>query len=282
MLCADAPTQTVSPLTPQPFVVQRVRRETPDTVTMELLPRSTAGEFGFAAGQFNMLYRFGVGEVPISISGDPTRPLPLVHTVRAVGATTDAICAVKPGDVLGVRGPYGNPWPIAAAAEHDVVVVAGGLGLAPLRSALYEFFAHRERYGRILLLYGARSPRDLLYRQELSRWWRQIYLSVTVDRGGEGWTGHIGVVTTLLAKERLDPERTVAMMCGPEVMMRFTIRELERQGVAHNRIYVSLERNMECAVRLCGHCQLGPSFVCQDGPVFRYDHIQPFLAVREY
>jgi NAD(P)H-flavin reductase len=282
MLHADPATQVASPLTPQPFVVQRVRRETPDTVTLELLPRSTADGFPFAAGQFNMLYRFGVGEVPISISGDPIRPLPLIHTVRAVGATTDAICAVRPGDVLGVRGPYGNPWPIAEAEGHDVVIVAGGLGLAPLRSALYEFFANRERFGRILLLYGARSPRDLLYRQELARWWRQIYLGVTVDRGGEGWTGHIGVVTTLLAKERLDPERTVAMMCGPEVMMRFTIRELERQGVAHDRIFVSLERNMECAVRLCGHCQLGPAFVCQDGPVFRYDRIRPLLAVREY
>ncbi|HEY7033874.1 MAG TPA: FAD/NAD(P)-binding protein [Thermomicrobiales bacterium] len=281
MPCADATSVTGSPLTPQPYVVQRVRRETADTVTMDLLPRSTADEFRFAAGQFNMLYRFGVGEVPISISGDPSRPLPLVHTVRNVGATTDAICAVKRGDVLGVRGPYGKPWPVLEAEDQDVVVVAGGLGLAPLRSALYYFFAHRERYGRILLLYGARSPRDLLYRQELTRWGK-VDLGVTVDRGGEGWTGHVGVVTTLLARERLDPARTVALMCGPEVMMRFTIRELERQGMTDDRIYVSLERNMECAVRLCGHCQLGPAFVCRDGPVFRYDQIRPFMAVREY
>ena len=281
MLCADAQAQTSLPADAATYVVQRVRRETPDTVTMELLPRSTAGEFEFAAGQFNMLYRFGVGEVPISICGDPTHPLPLIHTVRAVGATTNAICAVKPGDVLGVRGPYGNPWPIAEAEGKDIVVVAGGLGLAPLRSVSRGLCPSWPLW-RVLLLYGARSPRDLFYRQELSRWWRQIYLGVTVDRGGEGWTGHIGVVTTLLAKERLDPDRTVAMMCGPEVMMRFTIRELQRQGVPGERIYVSLERNMECAVRLCGHCQLGPSFVCQDGPVFRYDRVRPFLAVREY
>jgi NAD(P)H-flavin reductase len=279
---ADAATDAVSPLTPHPYVVQRVRRETPDTVTMELLPRSSAEAFRFAPGQFNMLYRFGVGEVPISISGDPTRPLPLVHTVRNVGAVTAAICGVKRGDVLGVRGPYGSAWPIAAVEGQDVVVVTGGLGLAPLRSVVYHLLAHRDRYGRVLLLYGARSPRDLLYRRELDRWRKRLDLGVTVDRGGEGWSGHVGVVTTLLAKERLDPARTVAFMCGPEVMMRFTVRELERQGLSDERIYVSLERNMECAVRLCGHCQLGPAFVCQDGAVFRYDRIRPFLAIREY
>jgi NAD(P)H-flavin reductase len=248
---------------------------------LALVPDGADGIFPFAPGQFNMLYRFGVGEVPISISGDPTRPATLVHTVRAVGATTAAICAVKRGEVLGVRGPYGNPWPVAAAEDQDVVVVAGGLGLAPLRPALYHFFAHRERYRRLLLLYGARSPRDLLYRREFPRW-RQLEFRVTVDRGDESWTGQIGVVTTLLAKERLDPARTAALICGPEVMMRFTIREMERQGMPDDRIYVSLERNMECAVRLCGHCQLGPAFVCHDGPVFRYDRIRPFLAVREY
>jgi NAD(P)H-flavin reductase len=282
MLPAEATTTARTPMIPRPFVVQRVRRETPDTVSIELLPASDTEGFSFDAGQFTMLYRFGVGEVPISISGNPARPLPLIHTVRAVGAITDAICAVKRGDVLGVRGPYGSAWPLAEAEGQDVVVVAGGLGLAPLRSVVYHLLAHRERYGRVLLLYGARSPRDLLYRRELDRWRSRFDLGVTVDRGGEGWTGHVGVVTTLLARQRLDPARTIAMMCGPEVMMRFTLRELERQGLPHERLYVSLERNLKCAVRLCGHCQLGPAFICQDGPVFRYDRIRPFLAIREY
>lgn len=268
--------------TPCPFVVQRVRRETADTVTIELAPLAPDGGFAFQAGQFTMLYRFGIGEVPISISGDPARPLPLIHTVRAVGAVTRAICQAKRGDILGVRGPYGQAWPVEEAAGHDVVIVAGGLGLAPLRPALYHLLAQRTRYHRLRLFYGARSPRDLLYRRELERWRGRLDLNVTVDHGGDGWTGHVGVVTALLARERLDPEQTVALICGPEVMMRFTVRELERQGIPHERIYVSLERNLKCGVRLCGRCQLGPAFICRDGPVFRYDRIHPFLTIREY
>lgn len=271
-----------SATTPRPFVVQRVRRETADTVTIELTPLAPDGGFTFRAGQFTMLYRFGIGEVPISISGDPTHPLPLVHTVRAVGAVTRAICQAKRGDILGVRGPFGQAWPLEEITGQDVVIVAGGLGLAPLRPALYHLLAQRTRYHRLRLFYGARSPRDLLYRRELERWSGCLDLNVTVDHGGDGWTGHVGVVTALLARERLDPEQTVALICGPEVMMRFTVRELERQGIPHERIYVSLERNLKCAVRLCGRCQLGPAFICRDGPVFRYDRIHPFLTIREY
>lgn len=267
---------------PRPFVVQRVRRETADTVTIELLPQSSTETFTFAAGQFSMLYRFGAGEVAISISGDPTRPLPLVHTVRGVGAVSNAIRAVKRGDVVGVRGPFGAGWPVSLLDGQDVVIVAGGLGLAPLRPVVYQLLAERPRYGRILLLYGTRSPDNMLYTQELERWKKLLDLEVTVDRGDESWTGHVGVVTTLLAKERLDPPRTVALMCGPEVMMRFTLRELERQAIPRDRMFVSLERSLKCAVRLCGHCQLGPAFICADGPVFRYDRIQPFMTIREY
>jgi NAD(P)H-flavin reductase len=236
----------------------------------------------FQAGQFTMLYSFGVGEVPISISGDPNRPTPLVHTVRAVGAVTRAICSAKRGDILGVRGPYGQGWPLSEAEGQDVVVIAGGLGLAPLRPVLYHLIAHRLRYRDARLFYGARSPRDLLYQREHARWRRHMAVNVTVDHGGDGWTGHVGVVTSLLARQRLDPARTIALICGPEVMMRFTVRELERQGIPHERIYLSLERNLKCAVRLCGRCQLGPAFICQDGPVFRYDRIRPFLTIREY
>jgi NAD(P)H-flavin reductase len=268
--------------TPRPFVVHRVRRETADTVTLELVPQTADGSVRFQAGQFTMLYWFGVGEVPISISGDPNRLLPLVHTVRAVGAVTRAICSAKRGDILGVRGPYGQGWPVSEAECQDVAVIAGGLGLAPLRPVLYHLIRHRSRYRDARLFYGARSPRDLLYQRELARWRGQIAVNVTVDHGGDGWTGHVGVVTSLLARQRLDPARTIALICGPEVMMRFTVRELERQGIPHERIYISLERNLKCAVRLCGRCQLGPAFICQDGPVFRYDRIRPFLTIREY
>jgi NAD(P)H-flavin reductase len=271
----------LAPLTPRPHVVRRVRRETAESVTIELEPAAGSTGFAFAAGQFNMLYRFGVGEVAISISGDPTRPGTLTHTVRAVGAVSRALCAVKAGDVVGVHGPYGAGWPLAEAVGCDVVIVAGGVGLAPLRPALYHLLAQRERYGRILLLYGARTPADLLYRREFAAWSRRADVQVTVDRAAEEWAGNVGVVTTLLARERLAPS-TIAMICGPEVMMRFTIRELERQGVPEERIFVSLERNMKCAVGFCGHCQLGPAFICKDGPVFRHDRIRPFLAIREY
>lgn len=282
MLHADAISQSPSLMVPRPFVVQRVRRETADTVTIELLPPSPDEAFPFIAGQFSMLYRFGIGEVAISISGDPTNPSPLVHTVRGVGAVSNAICAVKRGDVVGVRGPYGAGWPVSLLDGQDVVIIAGGLGLAPLRSVVYHLLADRARYGRVLLLYGVRSPDNMLYTQELERWKQCLDLEITVDRGDDAWTGHVGVVTTLLAKERLDPRRTIALMCGPEVMMRFTLRELERQQIPRDQMFVSLERSLKCAVRLCGHCQLGPAFICADGPVFRYDRIQPFMSIREY
>jgi NAD(P)H-flavin reductase len=258
-----------------------VRRETAETVTLDLAPAAGEAGFAFAAGQFNMLYRFGIGEVAISISGDPTKPERLTHTIRAVGAVSNALAAVKPGETVGVHGPYGTGWPLAEAADRDVVIVAGGVGLAPLCPALYQILAERERYGRVLLLYGARTPADLLYRRELATWGRRADVQVTVDRADAGWQGNVGVVTQLLAKERLAPA-TIAMMCGPEVMMRFTVRELERQGVPAENVYVSLERNMKCAVGLCGHCQFGPTFVCKDGPVFRYDRVRPFLTIREY
>ncbi|HET9016457.1 MAG TPA: FAD/NAD(P)-binding protein [Thermomicrobiaceae bacterium] len=282
MLQAASRSAVVDPMVPRRFGVGRVRRETHDTVTLEL--RSTDGlGLPFAPGQFTMLYPFGAGEVPISISGDPARPDTLVHTVRAVGAATRAICALRPGEMLGVRGPLGRGWPVPEAEGSDVVVVAGGIGLAPLRPALYALLATRERYGSIILLYGARTPSDLLYTRELERWRGRFDLDVevTVDRGDEGWRGNVGVVTRLFDRVRFDPAHAVALMCGPEVMMRFTVRELERLGVTDDRVYLSMERDMRCGVGLCGHCQLGSRFVCLDGPVFRYDEVRPLIAIQE-
>jgi NAD(P)H-flavin reductase len=271
------------PMVPSPFRLRRVRRETRDTLTLELEPADSADGFLFAAGQFNMVYAFGVGEVPISISGSPARPETLVHTVRSVGTVTRAICKLGKGGLLGVRGPFGSHWPVEEAVGSDVVLVAGGIGLAPLRPVLYYLLSNREKYGRIVLVYGARMPQDLLYRLELEKWRGHFDLDVevTVDTAPAGWRGNVGVVTTLIPGARFDPLNTVAMVCGPEVMMRFTTRELEVRGVGPENIFISMERNMKCAVGFCGHCQFGPNFVCRDGPVFRYDQVQPFLAERE-
>jgi NAD(P)H-flavin reductase len=271
------------PMVPSPFRVRGVRKETYDTFTLELEPANGAAGLPFAPGQLNMLYAFGVGEVPISISGDPAKPQTLVHTVRSVGAVTQAICKSKRGDVLGVRGPFGSHWPAEEAAGSDVVIVAGGIGLAPLRPALYYLLSNREKYGKIALLYGARTRQDLLYTSELERWRGQFDLEVgvTVDTATAGWRGNVGVVTTLIPRAQFDPSQAVAMVCGPEVMMRFTVRELEARGIGRENIFISLERNMKCAIGFCGHCQFGPTFVCKDGPVFRFDQVQTLFAKRE-
>jgi len=271
------------PMVPSPFRLQRVGRETDDTFTLELEPANGANGFSFAGGQFNMLYVFGVGEVPVSISGDPTKPQTLVHTVRSVGAVTQALHKLKRGDVLGVRGPFGSHWPVEEATGSDVVMVAGGIGLAPLRPVLYYLLSNRDKYGRVVLVYGARTPQDMLYRLELEKWRGHFDLEVevTVDTATATWHGNVGVVTTLIPRVQFDPLHTVAMVCGPEVMMRFTLRELEARGIGPENIFISMERNMKCAAGLCGHCQFGSTFVCKDGPVFRYDQIQAFFAKRE-
>ena len=275
--------QAVQPMVPQPWQIQRIRQETGDTFTIELEPLAGSEELSFAAGQFNMLYVFGVGEVPISISGDPEKNGPLIHTTRAVGVVTNAMCKLKRQDVLGVRGPFGTPWPLQEAEGSDVVIVAGGLGLAPLRPAIYQMLAHRKRYGRVLLLYGARTPADLLYQKQLKQWAACVDLEtfVTVDHATEGWAGDVGVVTRCIPKAAFDPLDTVALVCGPEIMMRFTILELQKRGLADDQMFVSMERNMKCALGFCGHCQYGPTFVCKDGPVFRYDKIQQWFGKRE-
>jgi NAD(P)H-flavin reductase len=271
------------PMLPQPYTVRRLYKEIRETFTLELTSTDGSGMPPFAPGQCNMLYVFGMGEVPISISGDPMQPQPLVHTVRAVGAVTRALCTLKRGAVLGVRGPFGSAWPMAAAVGKDVVLVAGGLGLAPLRPALYHVLAHREQYGRVVLLYGTRTPEDLLYRRQLEHWRARFDLEVlvTVDRAPSTWHGSVGVVTKLIARAPFDPPETMAMLCGPEVMMRFTIMALQQRGVAADSIFVSMERNMKCAIGLCGHCQFGPTFLCKDGPVLCYDRIQPWFGKRE-
>lgn len=269
------------PMLPRVARVRRRRRDGAQVVTLEIEPDAGAG--AFAAGQFNMLTAFGVGEVPISLSGDPAQPGRLIHTIRAVGPVSTALARLRTGGVLGLRGPFGAGWPIAAAAGRDVVLVAGGVALAPLRPALYRLLAERERYGHIALLYGARSPADILYRRELEAWRRRldIDIEVTVDHAPSEWHGHVGVVTTLIPRAVLDPGRTTAFICGPEVMTRFAIAALRGVGVPDAAIHLSMERNMKCAVGFCGRCQFGGDFVCRDGPVFPYERVRSILAVKE-
>lgn len=270
------------PMAPVRYRVLRSERETADvrTLTLEPIDASLAP---FAPGQFNMVYAFGVGEAPISLSGDRPTDGRIKHTVRDVGFVSGAIVAARKGDVLGLRGPFGTGWPLEEAVGKDVVIVAGGIGLAPLRPAILRLMSERKRYGRISVLYGGRTPDDLLYRKELARWRSRFdaEIEITVDSASTDWRGNVGVATSLMPRSAFEPSNTVAMICGPEVMMRFTVAELIARDVPSDRIFVSVERNMKCAVGFCGHCQFGPEFVCKDGPVFPYSQIQPLLKVRE-
>lgn len=262
------------------WAVTGFRKESRDVVTLDLTP---PGAFRFLPGQFNMLYLPGIGEVPISISGDPAEPARIVHTIRNVGAATRALCALRPGDRVGVRGPYGTSWPLPAAEGGDLVIIAGGIGLPPLRPAIYAALRDRGKFGRIAILYGARTPGDLLFPAELAAWRARFDLDVeiTVDSGDADWRGNVGVVPPLVSKAPFDPAATTAFVVGPEIMMRFTVRALLAAGVPGDRVHLSMERNMQCAVALCGHCQLGPYLICRDGPVFSYEQLAPWMEVRE-
>jgi NAD(P)H-flavin reductase len=282
---APLPATAPDPMLPRIARVRERRRDGRDVWTLGIEPGEADAIEGaaFAPGQFDMLSVFGVGEVPISVSSDPAAHRRLLHTIRAVGPVSSALARLGPGALIGVRGPFGVGWPMAEAAGRDVIVVAGGLGLAPLRPALYRLLAERERYGRIVLLYGTRSPEDILFRHELEAWRRRldVAIEVTVDHAITGWHGHVGVVTTLIPRASFDPLHAIAFVCGPEVMMRFAIAALSHAGLADDTIHLSMERNMKCAIGFCGHCQFGPFFVCRDGPVFRYDRVRGLLGLRE-
>ncbi|OIK25104.1 FAD/NAD(P)-binding protein [Streptomyces malaysiense] len=269
---------TVAP--PLPYHVAGTWEETDDTRSIELVPAG-AELPPFAPGQFAMIYAFGVGEVPISVSSLRGAHGGLVYTVRAVGAVSSALHRLRPGDTVGLRGPYGTGWDLDAAAGHDVLVVAGGIGLAPLRPVIQEVLGRPDAYGRLAVLAGARTPADLIYRDQFAGWGESAWVAVTVDRSGPRWRGAVGVVTALLDDLDPHPGRTHALVCGPEVMMRHTARDLVARGLAPHRVQVSLERNMRCGTGHCGHCQLGPLLLCRDGPVVGYDRAARLLLVRE-
>ncbi len=268
-----------APMAPVMHRVVRRRQDLEDTVTLWLEPVDE-GLPRPAPGQFMMLWAFGIGEAPISSAGNEDGLL--VHTIRAVGAVTTALCSAPEGSDIGVRGPFGTGWGLADAEGCDVVVVAGGLGLAPVRPIITAILDDRERFEAVSLLVGARSPDTLLYRDELAQWGRQgsIDVGVTVDGATPSWRGHVGVVTSLIEHITAAPEAR-SFVCGPEIMMRFTAHALVDRGLEPSAIAVSLERNMHCAIGHCGHCQLGPAFLCKDGPVLAWSLVEPLLKVRE-
>jgi NAD(P)H-flavin reductase len=274
--------------------VHRVVFETEGVKTydLEFVDRRLGSEFRFAPGQFNMLNLPGVGEAAISIAGQSEGGL-LRHTIRSVGVVTTELDRGGVGMSLGIRGPFGTPWPVdqfheAASEPRDnhkanVILVAGGIGLAPLRSVIHHLIRHRDLVGRVDVLMGARNPADLLYAKDYPKWAEHgIPVRTTVDRASDQWRGHVGVVTLLLDRLLIPhPRSTVLMTCGPEVMIRYVVQAALERGVPETNIWVSLERNMNCGIGLCGHCQFGPEFLCKDGPVFRYDRVASWLRVQE-
>ena len=262
---------------PRLLEVKARRKETHDTVSLDL--DDPAGTYG--PGQFNMLYAFGKGEVPVSISA--VHGERITHTVRSVGLVTGALTSTTPGTVIGVRGPFGRGWPLDELRGKDVVIVAGGLGLAPLRPAVHALLANRGEYGRLVLLYGARTPVDLLFTREVERWRGRfdVEVMVTVDAATQAWRGDVGVVTKLFSRVSVDEQRAGALVCGPEVMMRFAAAALVDAGFDEANIWLSMERNMQCGAGVCGHCQLGPLLVCRDGPVFPMIQLAPLMRVGE-
>jgi len=265
--------------TPIALPIIEIRHELADIDTYVL---QASVDYRFQPGQFNMLYVPGFGEAAISVSSNPQTPDRIEHTVRAVGDVTRALKRYRVGESLLLRGPFGSGWPVEACVGLDVVIACGGLGLAPLRPVIYEILNRRAAFGKVWVLYGSRSPHDLLYPGEYQSWRDAgIKVEVTVDRADESWTGPIGVVTQLMGKLHWNPANTRVLTCGPEVMMRFVAFEAMARKVSADHIFVSMERNMNCAIGHCGHCQLGPTFVCKDGPVFSYSTMKPYMHVED-
>jgi NAD(P)H-flavin reductase len=273
-----------APMQPYWAEISDIVREAPDVSTfwLKFLDPALQEGFHFRAGQFNMVSVPGLGEAAISISSDIEDTRRIGHTLRAVGNVTSAINRMDVGGVLGIRGPFGSWWPLDQWFSRDIVIAAGGIGLPPMRPVLYYILNHRRDFGKVIVLYGARSPNFLQFTREYKTWQdADIELQVTVDRGDDTWQGRVGVVPILFYNTRVDPRNTVILTCGPEIMIRFVIFEALARRVPPERIFVSLERNMKCGLGSCGHCQIGPFFVCKDGPVFSFDKLQPYVNVEE-
>lgn len=280
---APAITPRTDPMIPRPFRVIDRYKETPDVWTLGLAPDDGQACIRFEPAQIGMIGLPGVGEVPVSFSNDASDPERVAMTIRAAGAVTQRLVDLQPGDVVGLRGPFGVPWPLRELAGRQVLVIAGGLGLAPLRSLMVKAVEERDRLESLTLIYGARDRYEFLFRRDVEEWAARngIDVLMTVDHPDERWTGNVGVVTTLLDQAVNDPSKTVAFMCGPDVMLSAVSTSLTSRQVPAKQIWVTMERNMKCAIGLCGHCQFGPLFLCKDGPVFRYDRIARLFSVPE-
>lgn len=284
---AKTATQDVKPpssaMTPVPYRVRSRVVESFEAATICLEPVNELVAPPLP-GQFMMLYAFGIGEIAMSVSGVPaTADDAIGHTIRAVGAVSQALHDADVGTMVGVRGPFGTDWGLASSDGRDLLIVAGGCGSAPLRPVIHAALAQRSRFGRVMVIVGARTPEHLLFRQEAADWAQnpQLDAELIVDAAGPDWSWEVGLVTEPLRRLTLNPSRTTAFICGPEPMIRFCARELVQKGMAPNDIRVSLERNMQCGVGWCGHCQLGPLLLCRDGPVVGYDVASPLLQVQE-
>lgn len=267
-------------MTPALFRVRRRSEEYAGTFTLDIQHKEGTPLPRFEPGQFNMLYAFGCGEVPISMSGKAEDSGGYVHTIRTHGLVTQSLERLREGDLLGVRGPFGQGWPMHKADGKDVLIVAGGLGLAPLRPVIYSLLSGARACRSLRLFYGARRPQEMLYTDELRSWGAQIQQVLSVDHADDAWSGAIGVITGPLAGTEIDCDNTIVFLCGPEVMMRFCIQTLTGKGISDSAIYLSMERNMKCATGHCGHCQWGPQFVCKDGPVFDYGSVKQWFNIR--
>jgi len=273
----------VDPMLPYTATVRAIRTEAYGISTFCLEYNDPGAGIGFSPGQFNMISLPGFGEVAISISSDPNTPRIMEHTIRYAGSVTRAIGRLRVGDTVGMRGPYDNPWPMQLAEGKDLMIVSGGIGLAPLRPVILEALHHRSSFGRVLVLYGGRTPQDLLYTSEFDKWQEGgIEMYVSVDRADETWKGQVGVIPMAFYRTRLEHRNTLVFSCGPEIMMRFVIYEAMARRIPKEAIYVSMERNMKCAVGFCGHCQLGPVFICKQVPIFRFAEVESFFGREEF
>lgn len=263
-------------------LVELIQPETSDVATYKFAFPSSQKPASFLPGQFNMVYLPGLGEAALSISSDPEQPTNFSHTVRHLGNVTNGLAKQQVGDQVGIRGPFGTAWPLKRYIGKDLVIACGGLGLAPLRPAIYQIIRQREQHGQVALLYGARTPQDLLFAEEYDSWRRaNIQVITTVDQGAPGWPGKVGVVPGLIEGLEMAFDSAALFTCGPEVMMRYAIRAALDRGVASHNVYLSMERNMSCGMSFCGHCQIGPLLLCRDGPVVSYDAVRPFLNLED-
>ena len=269
----------------QAEVIEKVAEaESVFTLRLRISDAGIRNSYRFTPGQFNMIYLFGVGEVAISIVSDPENRGLLDHTIRAVGRVTNGLAKLGPGDMIGMRGPYGRGWPLAEAEGKDVLAITGGLGCAPSVSVINYIMERRPEFGHLTIMQGVKHYNDLLWRDRYEAWGKRPDTKVLLasDTGGPLWPWHVGPVTVLFDKIEIDPHCTIVIMCGPEGMMRASIQSLLARGLHERSIWLSMERNMQCAIRQCGHCQFGPRFVCRDGPVFSYPEVKALFGIRGF